>query len=130
MVSNSSVEIFLLPEKLITEPVFCLWAKIALTFAPLGIEIEPLESLTPITLAPIFSKYSPAKVDAFPNPCKTTLAPLRFNFNVFAASLTVYAAPNPVATFLASEPPIEIGFPVITPGEYLLPFNLLNVSMI
>ena len=38
-------------------------------------------------------------------------------FKAFAASLTQYATPNPVATFLAREPPIEIGFPVITPGE-------------
>ena len=113
-----------------TEPVFSLCSKILLTLAPLGIKIEPLESLTPTTTAPIFSKYSPAKVEAFPNPCKITFAPFNFIFKVFAASLTVYAVPNPVATFLAKEPPIGMGFPVITPGEYLFPFNLLNVSII
>ena len=129
-VSNSSVETFLLPVKSTTEPVFCLCSKILLTLAPFGIKIEPFESLTPTTIAPIFSKYSPANVEALPNPCKTTFAPFKLIFKIFAAALAVYAVPNPVATFLAKEPPIEIGFPVITPGEYLFPFNLLKVSII
>ena len=129
-VSNSSVETFLLPVKPTTEPVFSLCSKILLTLAPFEIKIEPFESLTPTTVAPIFSKYSPANVEALPNPCKTTFAPFNSSFKVFAASLTVYATPKPVATFLAKEPPIEMGLPVITPGEYLFPFNLLNVSII
>ena len=47
-----------------------------------------------------------------------------------AASRTQYAVPSPVATFLASEPPIGIGLPVITPGVYLFPFSFPNVSII
>jgi hypothetical protein len=41
VVSNCSVEIFLLPGNPTTEPFFCLCSKILLTFAPFGIEIEP-----------------------------------------------------------------------------------------
>jgi len=57
------------------------------------------------------------KVEAFPNPCSTTLAPLSSIFKIFAASLIQYALPKPVATFRAREPPTGIGFPVIVPGE-------------
>ena len=128
--SNCSVETFLLPGNPTTLPFFCLCSINLLTLNPFGTIIDPLESLAPIHLAPIFSRYSPEKVDAFPNPCNTTLAPLSLIFKIFADSLTQYAVPNPVATFLASEPPIGIGFPVITPGEYLLPFILLQVSII
>ncbi|GBF24309.1 hypothetical protein MnTg01_00647 [archaeon MnTg01] len=106
----------MLPGKPTTEPFFCLYSISLLILNPFGLIIEPFESLAAITFAPIFSRYSPAKVDAFPNPCKTTLAPFSFSLIIFAASRTQYAVPSPVATFLANEPPIGIGLPVITPG--------------
>src|SRR3972149_2861911 len=114
VVSNSSVEIFLLPGYPTTEPFFCLYSSRLLVLMPFGLIIEPFESLAAITFAPIFSRYSPVNVAAFPKPCRTTFAPFILSSTTFAASLTQYAAPSPVATFLASEPPTEIGRNVAT----------------
>ena len=68
VVNNCSVEIFLLPGNPNTEPFFCLYSISLLVFIPFVLMIEPFESLAAITFAPIFSRYSPEKVAAFPNP--------------------------------------------------------------
>ena len=68
VVSRSSVVTFLLPGKPTTEPFFSLYSISLLVLIPLVLMIDPLESLAAITVAPIFSRYSPVNVAAFPNP--------------------------------------------------------------
>ena len=129
-VRSSSVLICELDSNPTTVPVLFLCSRMSSTLAPPGIDIDPFESLAAMTVAPSFSRYLPAYTDALPNPCSATFAPLRPMPRALAASLTQYAVPRPVATFLASEPPMSMSLPVITPGICLLPLSLLYTSMI
>ena len=69
------------------------------------------------TIFAFFSKSSRAAVaPALPNPCTATLAPRKGIFFSLHASSTTNTKPRAVASARPSEPPIEIGFPVTTPG--------------
>ena len=95
---------------------------------PRGLCTPPRESLI-ATIFAFFSAKSRATAEpTLPKPRMATVAPRKLIFFTLQASSTTYRTPRPVASVRPSEPPMETGLPVTTPGAACLAEHLTALA--
>ncbi len=129
LISNSSFDIFRLPGKLMTVPVWFLCSITVSMSRPSVFRMPPLESLTAQILYPSLYSICAAFLPTFPNPWIAILI-VSFSMSVlFNASSSTQIPPRDVAMFRTLLPPNSTGFPVTMAGT-CFPLIFSNSSSI